>query len=299
MNFRCQNCQIEYNRQNKPKIIPCGHTFCEKCLEVDIIKSNLTCRICKAVHKGIILKNLITVNQLINQYSASEVKGEIKGNLTAINDQINYLYYILTKIDENNKTFEDDIINTKKAIEQSADELINQIKNQAKQLIFSLDENLSSKQDYINAVKTQISVFIEERQNIIKKFENVFEYNLITTDEEMHELSYYNYPSFSLKFEKYYLDASKGEKFMKKLKKLLGKIVVTPFDEIKTELCNNKAYTGYEEKEKNVPGFDYEAPSDAKISSSILANASLIDNIQEPLKPSKQLLKIIFIGESE
>ena len=45
-------CPICYNKMKKPKILPCQHTFCWKCLKkiADTTAQNISCAICRSLH---------------------------------------------------------------------------------------------------------------------------------------------------------------------------------------------------------------------------------------------------------
>ena len=45
-------CPICYNKMKKPKILPCQHTFCWKCLKkiADTTAQKISCAICRSLH---------------------------------------------------------------------------------------------------------------------------------------------------------------------------------------------------------------------------------------------------------
>ena len=53
--LECPVC-LEYFQT--PKILPCGHTYCDHCLKSIIKDSELTCPECNQVHKGILIGRL-------------------------------------------------------------------------------------------------------------------------------------------------------------------------------------------------------------------------------------------------
>ena len=65
MNFDCQICSLQYSQKIKPKVIECGHTMCEACINKLIRNSNPICPYCCKEFKNIDRQKFPTVYQLI------------------------------------------------------------------------------------------------------------------------------------------------------------------------------------------------------------------------------------------
>ena len=61
----CPFCNNIYANNNKPLLLPCGHSFCQECLKYSSMKNEKQCFICKASWASTKIKFLVFCLQLI------------------------------------------------------------------------------------------------------------------------------------------------------------------------------------------------------------------------------------------
>ena len=127
----CPICIKPYTQNIRPKMVDCGHTFCEICIKAMIKNSNFTCPNCRTEFKNMNVGNLKTIYQLINEIEVkksviSKPKKEVTFNdaldkLSEVNDQIRYLNYVLKQIDSRYLECAESIDQTKQKINENRD----------------------------------------------------------------------------------------------------------------------------------------------------------------------------------
>ena len=82
------NCSICLETFLNPRILLCGHTFCEECLKKSIVNYNLSCPTCRYKHKSMKVedypKNYILI-ELIEKMKQDQVRARSKSKSKANN----------------------------------------------------------------------------------------------------------------------------------------------------------------------------------------------------------------------
>lgn len=80
------NCSICFEIFKNPRILLCGHTFCEECLKQSIVNFKLSCPTCRYKHKSMKVedypKNYILI-ELIEKMKQDKIRGRSKSKSKA------------------------------------------------------------------------------------------------------------------------------------------------------------------------------------------------------------------------
>ena len=205
-----KTCAVCVQTFSDPRMIPCGHTFCNHCIETLKNKENeskLTCLRCQKEHTCI-NKTDFPVNMLVcelieekpNEVIHSKYMAEFKKSLNLLTDRIESLQSNLDNgalaIHEHCSKLRRDVqLNTELHIEKIKDnneKLIKEINDYEKECVSKYEVNIVKDTNSIENLINELRTFTAEKRKYLDRFQiddEDIENSLIKTKEHLEMLN--------------------------------------------------------------------------------------------------------------
>ena len=179
--FNCIKCTLPYNKiDKKPKSLPCGHIFCEKCVS-SFIKEDSNKIICQCPIDNIIHKNLnffqipVCIQLLQNipvNYSIEQEK-EISGYITELEIKIEIIQKQINSYKEVEQNVIDYYNEQIKKINQYYDLLNIEIQKKRNLILEELSNNFKEQNLKIEENRKLILNYTSKLDEILKNYEEI------------------------------------------------------------------------------------------------------------------------------
>lgn len=210
-----------------------------------IESSNPNCPMCRTKHSQVNLSELPIVYQLIQENSSKqESRLDTIDKSKIVNDQIDYLEYILNELCLRNEKCSNNISKVRHQIDKNSDLLIEEIANISRRLKQELEKNYKRMCTRISALASEVKKLIEVRKTLLIKIGRVFSSKTNLSNAEKNKFLELDYPEFTLNLKKYCLDVD-IEKILSTLGESLMRFYVKPFAEHLLKFSNNQQYEEY------------------------------------------------------
>ncbi len=181
--FNCIKCSLPYNKfDKKPKSLPCGHIFCEKCVS-SFIKEDSNKIICQCPIDYIIHKNLnffqipVCIQLLQNipvNYSIEQEK-EISGYITELEMKIDIIQKQINSYKEVEQNIIDYYNEQIKKINQYYDLFNMEIQKKRNLILEELSNNFKEQNLKIEENRKLILNYTSKLEEILKNYEEISE----------------------------------------------------------------------------------------------------------------------------
>lgn len=191
--FLCKSCYQEYD---EPRVLPCGHTICNKCISSmtnDQLTNRISCTLCSNVHQQPL--DGFPINSKISQLMLDQPIEILR------NEKCEQLKLLIREIQTKKQKFEFNILNNEQAIKEHSEELRTLVRFKTKQSILEinkLNKNLLKEiddyeQEWLQNIKTKENIInyddLKQQLNKLLNDSNDYLQQVMIIEDQTSELN--------------------------------------------------------------------------------------------------------------